>query len=279
MTIRTLAMFLCCAAFAASAEVQVKDGARIAFLGDSITAQGNSASGGYVNLVISGLAANQIKAVKIPAGVSGNKSDQMLARLKSSVLDKKPDLMLLSCGVNDVWHGARGIPLEAYKKNITEIVDRAQSAGVQVCIMTATMIREAPGNDANRKLAAYNDFLRKLAQEKHCLLADCNDAMQKRLAELKTQYPGLQSNILTIDGVHMNALGNAVMARCILRTIGLGESELAKAEAAWSDKSALLGPVMLTGEDLKGLLPKAAARGVSVREYVQELVAREAAAK
>lgn len=279
MTIRSLAMLLCCAAFAASAEVQVKDGARIAFLGDSITAQGNSAAGGYVNLVISGLAANQIKAVKIPAGVSGNKSDQMLARLKRSVLDAKPDLMLLSCGVNDVWHGARGIPLEAYKRNITEIVDRAQRAGVRVCIMTATMLREEPGNDANRKLAAYNDFLRNLAQEKKCLLADCNDAMRKRLAGLKAQYPGLKSNILTADGVHMNALGNAVMARCILRTLGLEENELAKAEAAWSGKGAPIGQIMLTGEELQALLPKAAAKGVSVREYVQELIARDAAAK
>ena len=279
MTIRTLAMLLCCAAFAASAKVQVKDGARIAFLGDSITAQGNSASGGYVNLVISGLAANQIKAVKIPAGVSGNKSDQMLARLKLSVLDKKPDLMLLSCGVNDVWHGARGIPLEEYKKNITEIVERAQRAGVRVCVMTATMIREAPDNEANRKLAAYNDFLRKLAQEKKCLLADCNDAMQKSLAEIKAKYPGLQSNILTADGVHMNALGNAVMARCILRTLGLEESELAKAEASWSGKSAPIGQTVLTGEELKALLPKAAARGVSVKDYVHELIARDVAAR
>ena len=279
MTIRSLAMLLCCAAFAASAEVQVKDGARIAFLGDSITAQGSSASGGYVNLVISGLAANQIKAVKIPAGVSGNKSDQMLARLKRSVLNEKPDLMLLSCGVNDVWHGARGIPLEEYKKNITEIVERAQSAGVRVCVMTATMIREAPANEYNRKLAAYNDFLRKLAQEKKCLLADCNDAMRKSLAELKAKYPGLQSNILTADGVHMNALGNAVMARCILGTLGLGETELAKAEASWSGKSASIGQTMLTGEELKALLPKAAARGVSVKDYVHELIARDVAAR
>ena len=50
--------------------------------------------------------------------------------------------MTLSCGVNDVWHGERGVPLSAYKKNITEIVEKAQAAGIKVMILTATMIGE-----------------------------------------------------------------------------------------------------------------------------------------
>ena len=48
----------------------------------------------------------------MPAGISGHKSDQMLARLDKDVLSKKPQWMTLSCGVNDVWHGPRGVPLD-----------------------------------------------------------------------------------------------------------------------------------------------------------------------
>ena len=110
-------------ASALPAQITVKSGEKIAFLGDSITQQGNWESG-YINLVMSALEANGIKAVKIPAGISGHKSIQMLARLERDVLKKNPQIMTLSCGVNDVWHGKRGVPLEDYRKNITEIVTR-----------------------------------------------------------------------------------------------------------------------------------------------------------
>ena len=76
------------AASALSAQITVKSGEKIAFLGDSITQQGNWESG-YINLVMSALEANGIKAVKIPAGISGHKSNQMLARLERDVLEKE----------------------------------------------------------------------------------------------------------------------------------------------------------------------------------------------
>ena len=162
------AMFACAVGFA---EVAVKNNDKIAFLGDSITYYGNNQPGGYVNLVMAGLSANGIKAHKLPAGISGHKSNQMLERLERSVLQHKPQIMLLSCGVNDVWHGAkRGVKLEDYRKNITAIIDKAQAAGIKVCIMTATMITENPGNAYNIKLKGYNDFLRQIAKEKKCMM-------------------------------------------------------------------------------------------------------------
>ena len=93
-----------------SAEIAVKDGQKVAFMGDSITQGGWDNKRGYVNLVIAGLDANGVKATPVPAGISGHKSNQMLARLKKDVLDKNPDWMTLSCGVNDVWHGQNGVP-------------------------------------------------------------------------------------------------------------------------------------------------------------------------
>src|SRR5690606_9289238 len=105
------------------------------FLGNSITQQGAGAPTGYVRLVESGLKANGIDVKVIGAGISGHKSNQMLERLQKDVLDKKPTWMTLSCGVNDVWHGERGVALDDYKKNITAIVDRCAEAGVKVVIL------------------------------------------------------------------------------------------------------------------------------------------------
>ena len=47
------------------AQIEVKNNDRIAFLGDSIAAQGNSFQAGYVNLVMTGLQVNGIKAVGV----------------------------------------------------------------------------------------------------------------------------------------------------------------------------------------------------------------------
>lgn len=205
------------------------DGKKIAFLGDSIT-QGGAAPNGYVTLAIRGLAANGIKATAIPAGISGHKSNDMLARLEKDVLAKKPDFMTLSCGVNDVWHGANGIPLDKYKENITQIVDKCQAAGIKVMILTSTMIGEDQPNPNNQKLIAYNDFLRALAKEKKCLLADLNADMQAGIAKTGADKKG---NLYTGDGVHMNPLGNQMMATGVLKVFGLTPEQLAKAKKDW----------------------------------------------
>ena len=213
-------------------EIAVKSGEKIAFLGDSITAQGASSPGGYVKLVISGLEANGVKAEAIPAGISGHKSNQMLERLDKDVISKKPNWMTLSCGVNDVWHQERGggVLIDQYKTNITAIVDKAQAAGIKVMLLTATMIREDQSNANNQKLVAYNDFLRALAAEKKCLLADLNADMQTALKAA----PPHKGNWLTGDGVHMNPLGNQMMATGVLKAFGLSEAQMQKAREAWS---------------------------------------------
>ena len=213
-------------------EIAVKDGQKIAFLGDSIT-QGGVGPNGYVTLTIRGLESAGVKATAIPAGISGHKSNDMLARLEKDVISKKPDWMTLSCGVNDVWHGKNGVTLEDYKKNITQIVEKCQAAGIKVMILTSTMIGEDQPNANNQKLAPYNEFLRTLATEKKCLLADLNAEMQAAIAKAGADKKG---NILTGDGVHMNPAGNQMMATGVLKGFGLSAEQLEKAKASWMAK-------------------------------------------
>ena len=243
------AAFTMALTFSASAEIAVKNGDKVAFLGDSITAGGWSNPAGYVQLVVAGLAANGVQVTAIPAGISGHKSNQMLARLEKDVLGKKPDWMTLSCGVNDVWHGLNGVPLDdaqaakqtytsrtptepekgTYQKNITAIVERAQAAGAQPVILTATVIREELGNAENASLAPYNDFLRQLAKEKKLRIADLNVSFQEQIK--KANSPG--KNVFTTDGVHMNTAGNKLMALGVLKAVGCDAAQLKKAQAAW----------------------------------------------
>jgi len=206
-----------------------RDGQTIAFLGDSITAYGWGYPGGYIKLVVDGLSKEGVNVTPIPAGVGGNTSRDMLARLDKDVLSRKPDWMTLSCGVNDVWHGAGGVDLESYKKNITEIVDRAQARGIKVVILTSTPIGEEP-NGNNAKLAAYNDFLRAFAKERRLPLADLSASFHRVLDPLPVDN---HSRYLTVDGVHMNPDGNALMAKGVLEAFGVSPAEVARVEQGW----------------------------------------------
>jgi len=259
-------LFVTCGFFAlhtAAAEdrtLVLKAGDKIAFMGDSITAAGTGTNG-YITLVMDALEKEGLNLSHVPAGKSGHKSNDMLKRLDDDVISKKPQWMTLSCGVNDVWHFKlrlgkhvfEGVPLEDYKKNIRAIIDKAQAANINVMILTSTMIGEDQSRELNQNLIPYNAFLREIAKEKKCLLADLNKDMQEALKKLPDvkgrakmfgdpQYKSDIENKLTTDGCHMNTLGNIMMAKGILRAFGLSEEKIAAAENSWLGKSKDKGP-------------------------------------
>ena len=253
----------------AFSQIAIKSGDKIAFLGDSITQGGKSSPSGYVNLVSQGLAVNGVTVEVIGAGISGHKSNQMLARLEKDVLSKKPQWMTLSCGVNDVWHGQNGVLIDDYKKNITAIVDQAQAAGIQVVLLTSTMIGEDQANPNNQKLIPYNEFLRTLAKEKNCRLADLNTLMQAEVSKANT--PG--KNALTSDGVHMAFPGNKMMANGVLQSLGLNAEQLNKANEAWLDipaTTSLKFEAKFTLREMQQLEKAAAARNTTPQKLLDE---------
>ena len=247
----TLLTFL---TISASAELIVKKGETIAFMGDSITA-GGVRKNGYVTLAMQALNKEGLDLKMVPAGKSGHKSNDMLKRLDKDVISKKPQWMTLSCGVNDVWHfklklgkrSFKGVPLEDYKKNIAAILDKAKAAGIKVVILTSTMIGEDQSRELNQNLIPYNDYLRKMAKERNLPLADLNKDMQEELKKLPNvkgnarmfgdkNYKSEFKNKLTTDGCHMNSLGNIMMAKGVLKAFGLSDDKIAAAEKEWKKK-------------------------------------------
>jgi lysophospholipase L1-like esterase len=101
------------------------------------------------------------------------------------------------------------------------------------------MIGEDQPNPNNQKLVAYNDFLKELAKEKKCLLADLNADMQAIITKAGAEKKG---NILTGDGVHMNPAGNEMMALGVLKAFGLSDEQIEKAKASWADPAAKPAP-------------------------------------
>ena len=74
---------------------------KLAFLGDSITQAGNR-PGGYVDLLRVALAGVHPGATVIPAGISGHKVPDLLAREESDVRAKGATMVFTYIGINDV---------------------------------------------------------------------------------------------------------------------------------------------------------------------------------
>ena len=74
------------------------------------------------------------------------------------------------------------------------------------------------------RLAVCKDFLRAPAKGKNCAPAELNADMQKELAARHAKYPGINGYLLTVEGVHMNPLGDRMMGHGILRAFGLTDS-------------------------------------------------------
>lgn len=221
------ALSVAAASTAAFGGLVVNNGDTLAFLGDSITAGGQSNPDGYVNLVLRGLASVGVEVKPVKAGIGGHRSSHMLARLDRDVLSKRPQVMTFSCGVNDVWHkdSGKGVSLDDYKKNVSAIFDKCAASNCLVVVLTATMFeRPAMQNDRhNVDLASYNEWLRAEAKRRGYPLADLNADMWKAHAD----DPSIR---LTRDGVHMLAAGDRLMARGVLRAMGFPAEKFADME-------------------------------------------------
>lgn len=207
----------------AFAELKVKSGDTVAFLGDSITNGGQTRPDGYVNLVLRCLALEGAYVRPIKAGIGGHKSNNMLKRLDKDVLSKKPQWMTLSCGVNDVWHKdfGTGVTLKDYKKNISKIFDKCAASNCQVVVITATMFEKSEMQQKNVDLQPYNEWLRAEAKRRGYPVADANADMWKAHAE----NPSIK---LTRDGVHMLPEGDRLMARSVLKAFGISEKRISE---------------------------------------------------
>lgn len=260
---------------ASAGEVLVQSGDSIAFFGDSITQRGTQGSAGFVSMVISGLKAGGVEAKPLPAGFYGLRTDQLLSRLERDVIARKPTWMVLNCGVTDVWLGDKGTPLEQFREHVEEIVLKARRAGIQVMITTATMIGEDANSDNNRKLAAYNDFLRSCARRNHLPLADVNIDMTAEVDTYLADGKAAAGNFLTTDGVHLNVRGNMMMARGILRAFGMNQPQINTAQKGWlEDKtefSTAINAKLTVAQYLK-LTDIALEKDVNLNKFLEDML-------
>lgn len=196
--------------------MKTRESKKIIFFGDSIT-QAGVQPGGYITMMKETLAKQGRSAdyELIGAGISGNKIYDLYLRLERDVLEKKPDLVVIYIGVNDVWHKqltGTGTDPDKFRLFYAATIDKIRKNGARVVLCTPAVIGEKTdaSNQQDGDLNAYSNIIRDLAAEYQCPLVDLRklflDYNRKNNPENKA------SGILTTDRVHLNKAGNELVA-------------------------------------------------------------------
>ena len=135
-----------------------------------------------------------------PAGVSGDTSAGGLSRLNWS-LDGPVEVLVIELGAND---GLRGLPVAAMKRNLAEIIMRAQQRGVRI-VLTGM---EAPPNYGPAYTSEFRRVYRDLARD-----------YQVVFVPFYLQGVAGIPSLNIADGIHPNPQGARIVEQTIWRAL------------------------------------------------------------
>ena len=198
----------------AEKKVALKQGDRILFFGDSLTALAGQeepkkhVTKGYVRIVRETLRETH-KDVEVDwVATGGHTVPDLLKRVDKDVIAKKPTVVVIQIGCND----ARRIPKETFRKGLEELIDRLKAADVRVvqCSLTSVGEKHDGTNKDDPKLDEFAAVQREVARAKGVPL---NDLRKVFVEHWKAHNPDNKpSGVLTYDGNHFNDAGHRFIA-------------------------------------------------------------------
>lgn len=196
---------------------------KVLFFGDSIT-EAAVKSGGYIDVLNTLLKEqkqdNQYEL--IGAGISGNKVYDLYLRMETDVLTRKPDIVVIYIGVNDVWHKqsmGTGTDADKFMRFYQAIISKLKAQNIAVILATPAVIGEKTdhSNQLDGDLNRYSHMIRELAKKESLPLVDLRKAFLNY--NLQHNLENKEQGILTTDRVHLNAAGNRLVAESMWQVI------------------------------------------------------------
>jgi len=164
--------------------------------------------GSPVTLHNKGIGANAISP-RSP-GYAASAKPSALERYREDVIALKPDLFILSYGLNDM---RAGMPLEDFRRDMAQIIGDVKDACDPVTVLTTVYHMRSydlyPPFDRGSVAAteAFNTAIRGLAEERGCVTADIWAA------------EGQADWVMHPDTVHANDLGHLLIANRVFEAI------------------------------------------------------------
>ena len=152
-------------------------------------------------------------------GISGQTTAQMVVRFHPDVVDLKPAVVVILAGTNDVAGNTGPMTPEMTMEDFRAMAEMARANGIKVVITSILPAGDFPwrkGLEPAPKIQALNARLEAWCKAEGMVWVDYYSALADASGAMK---PGL-----SVDGVHPNAAGYAIMAP-------LAEAGIAKALA------------------------------------------------
>jgi lysophospholipase L1-like esterase len=196
---------------------------KVIFFGDSITQMG-AGNGGYIRLM-EDIIKSENKSDEfelVGAGISGNKVTDLYLRLEKDVLSKRPDIVVIYVGINDVWHkrlAGTGTDYVKFTEFYDVIVKKLQAEKIKVIVCTPSVIgeRKDNSNEQDGELNMYSNWLRNYAKTNQLICVDLRTDFQNYL--IANNPSNEEKGLLTSDRVHLNAKGNLFVAQTIWKEL------------------------------------------------------------
>lgn len=229
------------------------DGARVVFIGDSITAENLS-----LQWIIRAYKNEGYNVKFFNCGVAGGTADFAVTSYHKDTGRYSPTHAFISFGINDSNRDLLMLPrsedrlkglveaYERYKTRLAELVDKLLLNGVEVTLCTPvpydeyteTEIAQLRGGYA--LMLGYAEYVRNLAKEKGVALYDQHATISECMAG---------DDIFSSDHIHPTPHGYYVLAREILRAQGIDigkEETLPESFTRWHSYVARLRKVIAT---------------------------------
>ena len=167
-------------------------------------------------------------------GIGGQSTAEMLLRFEQDVVHLRPRIVVILAGINDLagWFGP--VSLEQTEDNYDAMASIAQSYHIAVVFGSVMPINsnhspEVPRLHPASEIVALDVWLRSYCLEHHIPYVDYYAAMADGTGAMREE--------LTLDGLHPNAAGYAVMAPLTQEAIDQALAESAGAGDALERKA------------------------------------------
>lgn len=195
---------------------------RILFQGDSITdmfrVRDREPYGGcgYATLVAAELGYEYPNEYEfINRGISGDRSIDLLARIKRDMINLKPDFMSILVGVNDVWREfdqRNGISADMYEKYLGMIIDgvRKELPDIKLMIMGAFVLE---GSVTEDRWEQFRPMVEQIAAAAERVANSRGIKFVPLMQKFDKAVDLAPENYWTVDGIHPTAAGHELIKR------------------------------------------------------------------